>query len=365
MKIAIDARFYGLENGGLGRYTINLIEQLQKFDLKNEYVLLLRDPWYKELSLQRNFKKVLIHSRHYSVNEQLEVPIRLRSINPDITHFLHFNVPLFYNKPYIVTIHDLLMHTGVGKEATTLPPLKYHIKRRGYRSVFDHAVSNAQKIIVPSNFVKNEISKIYRQVDNKIEVIYEGVSFLPEAKSKKTKDKYFIYVGNAYPHKNIVGVIQAIFEINKSSKELIHLKLVTPRDIFTKRLNEQIEKLHASDFVKTQSFVSDAELSSLYSHSIGFVYPSFSEGFGLQGLEAMHAKTRLLASDIPVFHEIYADNAYYFNPHSIDEITESFKKLLNESNENREKILLKAKDFTKKYSWRQMARDTLAIYAKA
>src|SRR5690242_10821619 len=152
MKIAIDARFYGLENGGLGRYTINLISELQKIDSQNHYFLLLRKKYSDELVVSSNFEKVCLDSRHYSVAEQFEVLNILRKINPDVTHFLHFNVPLFFNGKYIVTIHDLLMHKGVGKDATTLDPLRYQIKRRGYRIVFDHAVGKATQIIVPSNF---------------------------------------------------------------------------------------------------------------------------------------------------------------------------------------------------------------------
>ena len=42
MKIVIDARLYGLENAGIGRYLINLIDQIKKQDKKNKYFVLLR-----------------------------------------------------------------------------------------------------------------------------------------------------------------------------------------------------------------------------------------------------------------------------------------------------------------------------------
>jgi len=42
MKIVIDARLYGLENAGIGRYLINLINQIKKIDKRNNYYLLLR-----------------------------------------------------------------------------------------------------------------------------------------------------------------------------------------------------------------------------------------------------------------------------------------------------------------------------------
>ena len=46
MKILIDARLYGLENAGLGRYTMNLLSELLKIDRKNQYVVLLRKKYF-------------------------------------------------------------------------------------------------------------------------------------------------------------------------------------------------------------------------------------------------------------------------------------------------------------------------------
>ncbi len=364
MKIAIDARFYGLENAGLGRYTMNLIAELQKIDTKNEYTLLLNEKWCKSLSLSPNFTKVLVRARHYSVAEQREVPMVLKKINPDLTHFLHLNVPLWYNRPYVVTIHDLLMHSGIGKEATTLPLWKFLIKRLGYRAVFDHAVKSAQKIIVPSKFVKSELEKTYPQVLDRISVIYEGVS-LQENHAKtsvRISDEYFLYVGNAYPHKNLKTLLSAISYLNVKREQSVKLVLVTPRDVFTERLKKEIEKTKTKHLVILKSGVDDDELQSLYAHAKAFVYPSFSEGFGLPGLEAMQSNTRLVVSDIPVFHEVYEDNALYFNPHDVESMSLVLLRVLNEKNEKRFGALRKASSFAKRYSWTAMAKETVKQY---
>ena len=49
MKIGIDARMYGLEHAGIGRYVKNLIHYLLKIDKKNQYVLFLNNKYYKTL----------------------------------------------------------------------------------------------------------------------------------------------------------------------------------------------------------------------------------------------------------------------------------------------------------------------------
>ena len=59
MRILLDARLYGLEHAGVGRYILNLIKQLKKQDKKNEYILLLRRKYYKSLKVPSNWKKIL------------------------------------------------------------------------------------------------------------------------------------------------------------------------------------------------------------------------------------------------------------------------------------------------------------------
>ncbi len=168
--------------------------------------------------------------------------------------------------------------------------------------------------------------------------------------------KYFLYVGNAYPHKNLERAIKAAANL----KALFYI--VTSRNIFTNRLQKLIKKINTENYVKILGFVDDEKLNELYKNSIGFIYPSLSEGFGLPGLEAMKAKTILLCSDIPVFKEIYADNAIYFDPIDIKSIESSMEKVLSLNKKIREKRIKKADMFVKKYSWKKMARQTLEIY---
>jgi hypothetical protein len=106
MRILIDARLYGLENAGLGRYVINLIKELANVDKKNEYIVLLRKKYFNRLKFPGNWKKVLVDFRHYSLIEQTKLPGIIKKHNPDIVHFPHFNVPIFCGKPFVITNLD-------------------------------------------------------------------------------------------------------------------------------------------------------------------------------------------------------------------------------------------------------------------
>lgn len=368
-KIVIDARFYGHENGGLGRYTINLLKELSKIDLTNQYYILLRKAYFSKLELPENYHQVLVEARHYSFKEQISVPLTLRRINPDVTHFLHFNVPLLWRKSFIVTIHDLIMHSTKSQESTTLSFIPFLIKRFMYFLSFNHAVRTSKEIIVPSEFVKNELLKHYSVNAQKIAVMYEGI----DEKIKYTTSKnvvddlnitkpFFLYVGNAYPHKNLEIAVKAIVHLNESLGKKAQLLIVSPRDAFYERLQTLVKVLKAQKYVVLSGKVSDAQLSELMSHATAFVYPSLLEGFGLPALEAMSLGTPAIVSEIPVFKEVYKDAGIYFTPQLESELSSRMNEVLSMSTTDRKKFAAKVQTFTKQYSWKDMTKKIVSHY---
>lgn len=357
MRIIIDGRFYGLEHAGLGRYTTEFIDNLSKTNSNNKYYLLLRKKYFDTLKLPKNWKKVLVDYKHYTFAEQINLPKIIKKINPDFTHFLHFNVPLFTPKPYVVTIHDMIMHKSKGIEATTLPNYQYLIKRAGYRLTFRNAVKRARKIITPSVAVKNDLEDFFRIDSKKINAIYLGIdeSFFSSDKVAR-EGKYFLYVGNAYPHKNLLQLIKAV------KKEKYKLVIVSSRNVFTERLQKTIKKLGAEKYVKLVGHVDDSKLKRLYTNAKAFVYPSLLEGFGFQGLEAMARKTLLTASNIEIFKEVYKDNAIYFDPKNIESISSSLKQVIEMKRPEREKRTKKAQKYARNFTWQKTVQKTIDMY---
>ncbi len=176
---------------------------------------------------------------------------------------------------------------------------------------------------------------------------------------KEFNPPYFIYTGNAYPHKNLERAIKAIINLK------VVFCIVSSRNIFTKRLEKFIEKNNGQSYIKLLGFVDDKELNELYKNSVGFIFPSLMEGFGLPGLESLKAGTILLASDIPVFREIYGNHAIYFNPTNIVSIENAIKKTLSLTKVEGNKMIKENKKFIKRYSWKKMAEETLEVYETA
>lgn len=174
------------------------------------------------------------------------------------------------------------------------------------------------------------------------------------------KADYFIYIGNAYPHKNLSRLIDAVIRINYG--QTVVLKIVSARSIFMERLEKEINRKNASKLIEILGFVTDKELENLYKNSIAFVFPTLSEGFGLPPMEAIKAGTLVVQSDIPVLKEIYEDSVFYFNPLNVDSIADVLLKVSNIKEDERKTKISIAQQFVKKYSWLKMAKETLKVY---
>lgn len=369
MKIGIDARFFGPYGKGLGRYTQKLIENLERIDNKNQYVIFLRkENWDSYTPNNKNFKKEIADYRWYSLSEQFNMPKVLKKAKLDLVHFPHFNVPLFYRRNFVVTIHDLILTSFPTQRATTLHPLLYKIKHNVYKIIIKSAVKRAKKIITVSNFSKNELIKQFKIDPKKIVVTYEATEYVcKEVEQKNLEDikkfgiskPYLLYVGNAYPHKNLERLLQVFKKLKKDYQD-IELVLVGKKDYFFERLQRKKEKMGLNGVIFT-GYVEDEDLPNLYKNASLYVFPSLCEGFGLPPLEAMTCGVPVCSSNKSCLPEVLGNAAYYFNPYSVDKTVNVIKYVL-ENKELQESLIQKGFERIKKFSWERMARETLEIY---
>ncbi len=108
-------------------------------------------------------------------------------------------------------------------------------------------------------------------------------------------------------------------------------------------------------------FITDQELVALYKSAGAYVFPTFEEGFGIPMLEAFACGTPVVASNIPVLKEIGGDAAMYFNPKDINDMESAIQEILNDQ-KLRKQILEKGNNRYLKFSWRQLAEQTLDCY---
>lgn len=369
MRIGIDCRLWN--ETGVGRYIRNLVGQLQEIDKENEYVLFIKRGDFENVKYQMSNVKCQIVGTDihwHSVKEQTSFAQELNKHNLDLMHFPYFSLPILYRRPFVVTIHDLIFHQFSSGKASTLPLPLFAMKREGFKIVFKHALTKSQKIIVPLDCVKQEIISQFHIPEKKMIVTKEGFdsSLLRTTdasdvvKKEVEKGKYFLYVGNAYPHKNVEFLLQGFSTFHAKHPEY-RLVLVIKKDIFLKELRGKFDE----GYVSYLSDLSDADLGYLYKNATAFVSASLMEGFGLPPLEALALGTQVILSDIPSFREVCGENAFYFNPRDEGSLVQQLEKVSTLSEKEKDKKIKQLRSLAEQYSWEKMAEETLKAYKAA
>ena len=302
--ILLDCRFAAV-HAGLGRYTRELVTHLlarQPSGLSHK--LLVRD--VQEDWIPTGADVIAAPIPHYSIAEQIMLPRIIRASGADVFFSPHFNVPFRCPIPFVVTVHDLILHR--------YPNHASWLKQMLYRRVFGHAVANAASIIAVSNFTARELSDVYgSSVTGKIQEISEGVSdaYHPisaeEARNIVEKyniyHPYFLYVGNAKQHKNLPVLLAAFKQAQLPDCDLV---LVTG--------GKEIHTLELPPHVHLLSGIPDADLPALYTAARAFVTPSLYEGYCLPVAEALACGCPVIASNRAAIPETAAGHAMLMEP---------------------------------------------------
>lgn len=364
MRIGIDGRLWN--ETGVGRYIRNLVYGIDKLSTDHTFVVYLLKNEYDNLKFANpHIEKRPADIKWHTVAEQLQFPKLLEKDHLDLMHFTYYSVPFRYKKPYVITLHDLIIYYFFTGKASTLPFPLYRFKHIAYKFLLSQIKGNAKKIIVPLEATKQDVLNVFPNITDKIVVTPEGFDnhiiekqpISDPVQAIILDREYFLYVGNAYPHKNVPRLLEA-FEIFHKSHVDFKLVLVGKGDFFYKRLSSQIKNNH----VIILQDVNDYELGQLYKHATTFISPSLMEGFGLPMLEAMVLQCLVLASDIPAFHEVCQDTAMYFDPHNSFAIAAIMQRAFDIDEKSKKNYLDHGLQRAKHYSWDKMVEETLAVY---
>lgn len=357
---------------GIGRYISELSHEILKQDKRNQYVLFFNQADKSADYGIYGHKIVITGIPHYSFSEQLKLPGILKKERLDLVHFPHFNVPIFYKKPFVVTIHDLTHTLIPGKSKS-----RTH-KRLAYNLVMRSVIKSAKKIIAVSRSTKNEIVNYFQIPENKIEVIYEAVGSNFKMINKDDAFKYvsrrfgitkpyILFVGVWRRYKNLHNLVAAFEKLLSRGLDL-QLVLAGEADPYYPEITYHVSRLPAGQAgktyqgsIKTLGRVSDDDLVYLYNAANLYVLPSISEGFGLTALEAASCGVPIVCSDIPTLREVMGTAAVYFDPMNVANMAEVLESILKSPVKTEELAnagLRRAQHFT----WKKTAEQTIKVY---
>jgi glycosyltransferase involved in cell wall biosynthesis len=359
VRIGIDARN---DRTGVGRYTFSLIRELAKLDTENEYVLFLNPERFEAHTAPApNFRAVEAGVPWFTLREQVLLPRLVDRERLDLIHYPHLTVPLLSTTPFVVTVHDLnYLDAGA-----TGGGLRHAALRAGFRVELAKA-RRARRVIAVSKHTRDRVEQVLRVHPARVVVTYEAAD-PPGVEPDMTVLEehgldvpYFLYVGAAYPYKNLGRLIDAVSRLGEGHR----LVLAGDLEDFGAGLRERAEKLALGDRVVFTGAVSEGELAALYGGALAYSFVSLKEGFGLPGLEAMSAGVPVIAASAGSLPEIYGDAARYCDPDDVDSIAEALAEVASDEG-LRARLVERGHRRAGEFSWARTAVETRAVYREA
>jgi len=316
--IAINGKIFTQRMSGLGRFAYEVVKRMvdasvdltiitpnkplhSNYEMLTKFVMRDKSPLHPFLWEVFRLGRIVMPNKFAA----LWSPANIGPINPIVPHF--------------VTLHDLtFIHN---------PEWMNYKGRLIYRTLIPLICKRARAVIADSDFVRQELIKYLPfKKSSDIYMTYLGVDHVVPKPVVFTRfdlpKKYFMFIGNIDKRKNLDNIIHAW--------QIACAKLNGAINLFIVGEIKYREKFHLDlndDSVQLLTGLLDEELFYLLSKSLGLIFPSLYEGFGLPTIEAMRCGCPVITSNIGTMAEIAGDAALLVDPHSVMDIADAIIKL--------------------------------------
>lgn len=372
VRIGIDVTAALTQGGGIGRYVRELTRALAAADNTTTYKLFTAKPPATfpvpdPLPQTTNFTHKpapIDESWLYRLwyRARLPLPVQMVTGKLDLFHSPDFVLPpVAGNIPTLLTVHDLsFVHY----------PHVYEERLVTYlNKVVPWSVKRATHILADSQATKDDLVRIYDTPDEKVSVLYSGVSddFQPVSSDKKlaaVRKKYHLgskpfvlTVGTVQPRKNYEMLVRAFAKLDSD----VTLAIAGGKGWLERGLSAEIATHNLQKRVKLLGFVDDADLPALYSAATLFVMPSLYEGFGIPILEAMACGVPIISSDSSSLPEVVGDAGILLPSDDETAWMTAMRDLLHDAS-RRANMVGKGAIRAHKFTWQRAAIQLQSIY---
>ena len=271
-----------------------------------------------------------------------------------------------YDIPIVATIHA----TEAGRNSGIHDETQRYINDTEWLLTYE-----ATEVIVNSNYMKNQIQRLFGLPFDKINVIPNGINLSNFTGIERDYDfrrqyamdneKIILYVGRLVYEKGVQHLIAAMPKIlsNYNDAKLI----IAGRGGMMDELRAEASNLGLNDKIYFTGYLNSKQVQKMYKCADVAVFPSTYEPFGIVALEAMLAGVPTVVSDVGgldeiVTHGVDGMKSYAGNANSIaDSVTALLYDHQLATNVSK-KAKQKVKD---QFNWEKIAQDTHFTYEKA
>lgn len=369
MKIAVNIQPM-LHSGksGIGFYELELLKALTDYDKKDSFILQYFDLKRKQGNLDAQFSEKSVSLRpcrwfnatlYQLMWTFLPVPYTLFfKDRPDVTMFFNYFLPPFARGKKLLVVHDTVIKD--------YPETMSFKTRTALRLTLKRSIKRADKIITVSQFSKGQIVKHFGVAPEDILVIpcaADEKRFYPIADRDGVRkkvcpkygidEKYFLYLGNLEPRKNITRLIEAYSIAVKKKSDLPLLVIAGGKSWQYKEIFDKVKSIGLSGKVIFTGYVDDSDVVLLMNGAEAFCFPSLYEGFGMPPLEAMACGTPVIVSNTASLPEVVGGCGISVDPYNVSEISDALIKMTDATFNNEQRIA--GIERAKTFSWKKSA----------
>ncbi len=270
-----------------------------------------------------------------------------------------------YKLPIIATVHA----TESGRHGGIFNETSKYIHEQEYWLTYE-----AWRIIVCSEFMKQEVVRLFNSPADKVDVIYNGVE--PEkfefewtekerlahrAKLALPDEKIVMYVCRFVREKGIHVLLNAASVILAQEPKA---KFLIVGGGHRERFEKFVQWAGLQDKVLFTGFMANRSLHQLYRVADVAVFPSLYEPFGIVALEGMAAGAPVVSSDAGGLREVVLHGqtgtlSYANNPESL---AWAVLDVLRNPDRAREMVIKARLRLKLDFDWSHLADQTMAVY---
>ncbi len=271
-----------------------------------------------------------------------------------------------YNIPIVATIHA----TEAGRNSGIHDETQRYINDTEWMLTYE-----ASEVIVNSNYMKNELQRLFGLPYEKINVVPNGVNlnlfngierdYNFRRRYAMDNEKIILFMGRLVYEKGVQHLISAMPKILNGYHD--SKLIICGKGGMLDELKAQVNSMGIGNKVYFAGYMNGKDVQRMYKAADIAVFPSTYEPFGIVALEAMLSENPIVVSDVGGLNEIvqHRENgmkSYAGNPNSI---ADSILELLYDHKLCAD-ITKKAKNKVRnEYNWSKIAQDTHFTYQKA